>query len=95
MPVPNASTLRSGPLDHRCVMTSPYPRSDWCDAGLTDPPAHRGDILGVFEHYRLAAQANPALRLEKNALSAPDVEAEVMVAAGGHEHRGGAIHPTD
>jgi len=29
MPIPNASTLRSGPLSYRFVMTSPYPRSDW------------------------------------------------------------------
>ena len=82
MPVPNASTLLSGPLAHRFVITSPYPRSDWrrpaallgCDAGLADPPAHRGDILGVVEHYRLVAQANPVLRRGQYALSAPDVK---------------------
>ena len=71
MLVPNASTIRSG-------LTGPLYRDDYhpilvltgvgrptllgCDASLTDPPAPRGDILGVFEHYRLAAQANPAPR---------------------------------
>src|SRR5829696_5826143 len=60
-----------------------------CDAGSEDPLAYRGDLLLLFEHYRPVAQANPALRGGRHALSSPDVEPEVvMVASGGHERRG-------
>jgi hypothetical protein len=38
---------------------------------------------GVFEHHRLVAQGNPALQHVQNALSTPDVEAEVVVSARG------------
>ena len=50
------------------------------------------DLLGTLEHDRPVAQTHPALRDWRHALSAPDVEAEVVVvAAGGHE-RGLAGH---
>src|SRR5215217_6307553 len=54
-----------------------------CDAGSEDPLAYRGDLLLLFEHYRPVAQANPALRGGRHALSAPDVEPEVVM---GHAH---------
>src|SRR5215208_7167771 len=57
-------------------------------AGSTDSLAHRGDLLGLFEHHRPVAQIRPALRGGRYALSTPDVEPEVMVvASGGHERR--------
>src|SRR5919106_4158459 len=62
------------------------------DAGRPYPLAHCLDLLGVVELHRPVAQTHPALRDGRNALSTPDVEAEVVVvAASGHE-RGLAGH---
>src|ERR671912_1771871 len=61
------------------------------DAARQYPLAHCLDLLGVVEHHRPVAQTHPALRDWRHALSTPDVEAEVVVAASGHE-RGCAGH---
>src|SRR5829696_607276 len=61
------------------------------DGGRPYPLAHCLDLLGVVEYHRPVAQTHPALRDWRHALSTPDVEAEVVVAASGDE-RGLAGH---